>query len=82
MATVSKRSKKHWKVWIDYTFWFNLAFAFVAIILLAFNFKAKEGTPDGSHEHGSDNTSIKRIVVYLFAIIILIGFLIHLFYNL
>lgn len=65
---------------IDYTFWFNLVFVFVVAVMLVFNFKAKKGVPDEGHEHGPDGISFKRAIVYLFAVIVFLGLLVH-FYN-
>ncbi len=67
---------------IDYTFWFNIAFTLVTALMLIFNYKAKENKSHGNHDHGSDELSFKRIIVYLFALIVFLGLLIYLYLNL
>jgi hypothetical protein len=56
---------------IDYTFWFNLIFATITTVLVYFNIKKKkmEGNWRGFN---LTNVGFKRMVVYLFALILLI----------
>jgi len=57
---------------IDYTFWFNLAFAFVTTILVYFNIKKKKKDGDWNGL-GFSNIGFKRGIVYLFILILLVG---------
>jgi len=69
---------------IDYTFWFNIVFTFITIVMLVFNNKIKHmhhaGGGHHHHDHSSgEGVSFKRIIVYLFAAIVAAGGLIYIF---
>ena len=58
---------------IDYTFWLNMLFILVAVWLIVFNQKHIKKM-DKSMDHGEDGgTNIKRIIVYIFISILIIG---------
>ncbi|AVR44290.1 permease [Christiangramia fulva] len=65
---------------IDYTFWFNLFFIVLSIILVYFYIKKrkKEGDWNGIL---SKNFSFKRIVVYIFSLMVFSGLIIHFIKN-
>ncbi len=69
---------------IDYSFYLNIVFAALAGLMLYFNFKTKKMKEGGGHDHkhdhnhGSKGITFKRGVVYLFALIVLIGVVIYL----
>jgi hypothetical protein len=65
---------------IDYTFYFNIVFAAFTALMLYFNFRTKKMETDGvnDHDHGGGGISFKRVVVYLFVLILVIGALIYL----
>jgi len=68
---------------IDYTFWFNMVFIIVAAILTYLNkqFKKTQSMAMGHHHHNhsSKGISIKRVIVYSFAVIVAVGILTNLF---
>ncbi len=65
---------------IDYTFWFNLFFVVLSFLLVYFHIKKKK--IDGNWSGFlSKNLGFKRIVVYIFTLVILSGLLIHFFRN-
>ena len=66
---------------IDYTFYFNIVFAILAAVMLYFNFKTKKMKESGGHDHdhGSGGISFKKVVVYLFVSIVVIGLILYLF---
>lgn len=58
---------------LDYTFWLNILFVLVAVWLIIFNRKHMKKM-DKSMDHGEDGgVSIKRIIVYTFISILIIG---------
>ncbi|MDX1629960.1 MAG: permease, partial [Fulvivirga sp.] len=67
---------------IDYTFWFNILFVAFTGVMLYFNYKFKHIDHDHGHDHDHDHNgggiSFKRIIVYTFAAIVLIGLAIYL----
>lgn len=65
---------------IDYTFYFNIVFAAFTALMLYFNFRTKKMETGGGHDHdhGGGGISFKRVVVYLFVLILVIGALIYL----
>lgn len=63
---------------IDYSFYFNIVFAAFTALMLYFNFKTKKMDRMGGHDHDGGGISIKRIIVYIFALIVAIGMLIYL----
>jgi hypothetical protein len=60
---------------IDYSFYFNIVFAAFTALMLYFNFKTKKMDRMGDDGGG---ISIKRIIIYIFALIVAIGMLIYL----
>lgn len=57
---------------IDYTFWFNLAFAAITAVLVYFNIKKQKR--DGEWKGiGIGKLNFKRTVVYTFALILVVG---------
>ncbi|MBZ9628736.1 permease [Psychroflexus sp. CAK1W] len=65
---------------MDYTFYFNILFAVLAALMLYFNFKTKNMKEGGGHDHdhGSGGISFKKVVVYLFISIVIIGLILYL----
>jgi len=60
---------------LDYTFWMNLAAAAIVLTMLSFQKKyrqLKSDDQDHDKDHGS-GISIKRVIAYLFVLILLIG---------
>lgn len=58
---------------IDYTFWFNIAFALLAGLMLYFNFKASKMNGGMNHDHSKDKISFKKVVVWTFLAILIVG---------
>lgn len=58
---------------IDYTFWMNIFFAIVAAWLIYLHRTHIQEHVEKSHEMGEQGIGIKRIIVYLFIALILIG---------
>ncbi|WP_205521216.1 permease [Psychroflexus aurantiacus] len=65
---------------MDYTFYFNILFAVLAALMLYFNFKTKNMKEGGGHDHdhGSGGISFKKVAVYLFSSIVIIGLILYL----
>ncbi|QCK15737.1 permease [Mangrovivirga cuniculi] len=74
----SRKVKEVTQFKIDYTFYFNIVFAAFTGLMLYFNSKAQSKSHGHEHNHGGGGISFKRIVVYVFAAIVLIGLIIHL----
>lgn len=57
---------------LDYTFWMNLAAVAVVAVMVVFSRKHRQRKSghDHEHDHGGGGLSIKRIVAYLFALIL------------
>lgn len=68
---------------IDYTFWFNLVFVFVAGWLIWMNWRKKhQQDAAGGHDHGDDegsSISFKRVVALTFAAIDIGGLVVYAF---
>ncbi|MDX1666622.1 MAG: permease [Saprospiraceae bacterium] len=70
---------------IDYTFWFNIAFALLAALMLYFNRKTKklrEEEHGHDHDHEGESISVKRVIVYLFVAVVGLGGLLYGYFNL
>jgi hypothetical protein len=60
---------------LDYTFWMNLAAVVIVFTMLFFKKKYRQ-IQDNTQDHDMDHsggTSAKRVVAYLFAVVLLIG---------
>ncbi|MCX2745401.1 permease [Mangrovivirga sp. M17] len=73
----SRKVKEVTQFKIDYTFYFNIVFAAFTVLMLYFNSKASNKSHGHDHDHNGGGISFKRIVVYVFAAIVLIGLIIH-----
>jgi uncharacterized membrane protein YraQ (UPF0718 family) len=61
---------------IDYTFWLNLVFAGLALFLVFLHrqlTRREDGGPGDHHDHGDEESSIKRWVVGTFVVILMGG---------
>lgn len=67
---------------LDYTFWMNLAAVAVVLTMLFFQKRYRQiGSDQDRDMDHSGGISIKRLIAYLFAIIILIGLISFLFFK-
>lgn len=64
----------------DYTFWFNLVFVGVTLLMLYWYRKsmARQKKQEGHQHNQGGGLSFKRIIVYAFALIVAIGLLLYL----
>ena len=56
----------------DYTFWLNIVFAIVAVVMVWLNRRGSKATSDG-HDHASGGLAPKRIVALLAALVLAAG---------
>lgn len=73
----SRKVKEVTQFKIDYTFYFNIVFAAFTILMLYFNSRATDKDQGHDHDHGGKGISFKRIIVYLFATIVILGLIIQ-----
>jgi hypothetical protein len=63
---------------LDYTFWLNLMFAAVTVLLVTLHRRHIKGQAGGGMDHGGGGLGLKRVVVYLFMLILAGGLIVHL----